>query len=57
MDTATFKVSDSIGNPFIYCCLIFNTIKQTYSIKSLIVFVRSTEDKKTRGCIKSDFDF
>ena len=36
MDTAIFRVSEYIVNSFIYCCLIFNTIKRTCSIKSLM---------------------
>ena len=34
MDTAIFKVSEFTVNSFIYCCLIFNTIKRTRSKKS-----------------------
>ena len=36
MDTAIFRVSKFTVNTFIYCCLIFNTIKWTCLIKSLI---------------------
>ena len=35
MDTAIFRVSEFTVNTFIYCCLIFNTIKWTCFIKSL----------------------
>ena len=36
MVTAFFRVSKFTRNSFIYCCLISNTIKWTYSIKSLM---------------------
>ena len=37
MDTAIFRVSEFTVNSFIYCCLIFYTIKRICSIKSLSI--------------------
>ena len=45
MDTAIFKVSEFTVNSFIYCCLIFNTIKRTRSKKSLIIYREEADYK------------
>jgi hypothetical protein len=36
MDSVIFRVTEFAVNLFIYCCLIFNTIKRICSIKSLM---------------------
>ena len=36
MDTAIFRASKFTSNSFIYCCLVFNTIKRACSKKSLM---------------------
>jgi hypothetical protein len=45
MDTTIFRGSYFTDNSSIYCCLIFNTIKRTYSIKSLIYRENSPDNR------------